>query len=269
MHPLIINTRPLRQAKDLTKLLEENDYQVQELALIEVKTNISSKIIVEYKHLLEKAELLIFISANAIIYFFEELIPKLSILNYNIKDNFLSTFKVAVIGKATAGYFEQYTGRKADILPSQGSDSESLLKEQALNTNNIINTNILIVRGKGGREFLAEQLHIRKAKINYLEVYQRVCPQNDENILSQLWNKQAIGFMIITSVESLNNLLSMTQSLIQKKRLKDSLVKSTNLLVIHKKIQEKAQQFGFTGDIIVSENANNLSLLKALNNTRV
>jgi uroporphyrinogen-III synthase len=268
MLPLIINTRPLRQAKDLTQLLEDNHYQVMALALIEIKDNISSQKLIEYQALLEKAELLIFISANAIIYFFEALIPQLLLLKYDLKDKFLSQFKVAVMGKSTASYFQQYAGRKADIIPSQGSDSENLLKEQALTSNNISNKNILIIRGKSGREFLAEQLTIRKAKINYLEVYQRVCPKFDENKLSQLWNKQAIRFMIITSVESLNNLLAMTKPLIQKKQLKDSRVKSTHLLVIHKKIKEKAKYYGFTGQIIVSESANNLSLLKTLNKNK-
>ncbi|MFK5894069.1 MAG: uroporphyrinogen-III synthase [Pseudomonadota bacterium] len=268
VQPLIINTRPVRQAEALTKLLQKNDYEVVELPLIEIKDNVSDVNLHQLRTQIEKADLLIFISANAVIFYFKHF--SLVASSQEEKGNsILNNTSVAVIGKSTAEVFAQYAGRKADIIPDSGSDSESLLVQPCLNqliSQQGNKTNILIVRGQGGREFLAKQLRLKNAIVDYLEVYRRECPIYDESFLHNLWpcngsnrwNSKAIGFMIITSGESLDNLLQLT------KKIEPSLILETNLLVIHKKIQKKSIQYGFSGRILVSKNASNPSIIQTL-----
>lgn len=145
--PNILNTRPEKQATNLTMLLQDNYFKVIELPLIEIKDNCSNLDRYQYRIQIEKTDLLIFISANAVIFYFK---------HFTISND----SPVAVIGKSTAKVFAQYAGRKADIIPESGSDSESLLQHPDLNQlilKQKRNSNILIVRGKGGREYLARQ----------------------------------------------------------------------------------------------------------------
>jgi len=261
--PVIINTRPVVQAAALTKLLQDNHFKVVELPLIEIKDTLSEVNLYKYQNHLENADLLIFISANAVAFYFKHFFKGESIVN----DSLFKKIPVAVIGKSTAEVFAQYAGRKADIIPQSGSDSESLLAHPYLTqlvSQQGDKKKILIVRGQGGREFLAKQLRLKNAMVDYLEVYRRVCPTYNEIYLNDLWrnlwNKKAIGFMIITSGESLDNLMQLS------KKLELSLVLKTNLIVIHKKIQDKAIQYGFSGRILVSQTASNPSILQMLLN---
>jgi len=246
---IIINTRPAMQAQELTSLLQDNKFNVVELPLIQIEETFSDLNSNNYYKQISDSDLLIFISANAVIYFFK----------YFELDK---EIPVAVIGKSTAKVFEQFSGRQADILPEKGSDSESLLKHPSLNGISIHYKRILIVRGQGGRELLAQQLTQRQAQVNYLEVYKRNCPTYKEtylyNLWHNIWHKNAIGFMIITSTQSLKNLLKITNKQIYP------LVLEKNLLVIHDRIREKARQYGFSGKILVSKNASNKAVLQAL-----
>ena len=250
--PIIVNTRPARQAAELSSLLEENYFKVIELPLIEIKENLSDDNVLQYHKHIEKTDLLIFISANAVIFYFKYFM--LSAMT-----------PVAVIGKSTAKVFAQYAGRKADIIPENGSDSENLLQHPDLEhycLKQKRKNKILIVRGQGGREYLAQQLRKKQAQVDYLEVYKRICPKYKAIYLYDLWHniwhKNAIGFMIITSAQSLDNLLQITN------KLQKSLILNRDMLVIHNNIREKALNYGFSGKILVSQNASNNAILQTL-----
>jgi len=250
--PVVLNTRPAKQAIELSKLLQENDFKVIELPLIEIEENLSEQELAQCQIQIKKADLLIFISANAVIFYFTY---------FTLADNTV----VAVIGKSTAKVFSQYAGRKADIIPENGSDSESLLQQPDLNQLILQQKekyNILIIRGEGGREYLAQQLRLKQAQVDYIEVYKRSCPSYKETYLADLWlniwHNKAIGFMIITSKQSLDNLLQIT------KKLESSRILSSDILVIHNSIREKALNYGFCGEILVSPNASNHAILQTL-----
>ncbi len=76
------------------------------------------------------------------------------------------------VGAATAAILEAYG---LDVAyPEQGDDSEALLAlpafEQALRVHD---PKVLIMRGEGGREFLAERLRGQGVAVDYLELYRR------------------------------------------------------------------------------------------------
>lgn len=118
--------------------------------------------------------------------------------------------------------------------------------------------NILIVRGDGGREFLAEQLHVSGANVEYLESYRRewlaLTPQN-----FNLWQQQNINTIIITS----NALLKRVVELID---ITDNYWQNTCLwLVVSERIAQTAQQLGLK-NIVNANSANNQSILSTLLN---
>jgi uroporphyrinogen-III synthase len=250
--PVVLNTRPAKQAFNLSKLLQENDFKVIELPLIEIKENLSEQVLPQCNRQIKQADLLIFISANAVIFYFKYFVVA-------------DTTQVAVIGKSTAKVFAEYAARSADIIPEKGSDSENLLQHPELNQLILQQKgkcNILIVRGQGGREYLAQQLRLKQVQVDYLEVYKRICPIYKDTYLDDLWHNiwynKAIGFMIITSVQSLDNLLQITKKWEKKQILR------SDMLVIHNNIREKALNYGFCGEILVSKNASNQAILQIL-----
>lgn len=106
------------------------------------------------------------------------------------------------VGKATAEAM-QYPGIQVKC-PDQGFDSEALLAEADLQ--HLENQKVLILRGVGGREHLADTLRSRGAQVDYCELYQRECPDYAPGELDQLIKDQKITDLVVTSQQALNNL---------------------------------------------------------------
>jgi uroporphyrinogen-III synthase len=66
--------------------------------------------------------------------------------------------------------------RAGGNLPASGDDSEALLGLPALREAIARRPRVLIVRGVGGRELLAERLAEQGASVDYLELYRRCLP---------------------------------------------------------------------------------------------
>ncbi|WP_299003686.1 uroporphyrinogen-III synthase [uncultured Shewanella sp.] len=93
--------------------------------------------------------------------------------------------------------------------PKKGAPqtSEGVLALPALAS--IKNKNILIVRGTGGRETLADTLKQRQAQVTYWEVYQRVPVELKANQITNQWQIAKIDTIIVTSGEILSNLIKL------------------------------------------------------------
>ncbi|GAA6205730.1 uroporphyrinogen-III synthase [Thalassotalea sp. SU-HH00458] len=118
--------------------------------------------------------------------------------------------------------------------------------------------NILIVRGDGGREFLAEQLCIRGADVEYLESYRREWLALSSQDLD-LWQQENINTIIITS----NDLLKRVVELID---VTDNYWQNTCLwLVVSERIAHTAKQLGLK-NIVNAHSANNQTIISTLLN---
>ncbi len=143
----------------------------------------------------------------------------------------------------------------AAIFPQQ-QDSEGLLALPELNE--VENQTIVIVRGNGGRELLAETLQQRGANVHYIESYQRIWRTFEKNICQQ-WRIKQINCIVITS----NALLESVVHLLDKS---DDFWQNTCLwIVASKRIADNAKKLKLQ-NVINANGASDQAITAALVN---
>ncbi|WP_405235597.1 uroporphyrinogen-III synthase [Lentisalinibacter orientalis] len=117
--------------------------------------------------------------------------------------------RYAAIGPATAEAMSR-AGRPPDLTPAGGYDSESLLAADELA--DMSGRRVLIVRGRGGRELLADTLRERGATVDYAEVYERRLPQPEAGEVEAViaaWREGRLRYVTCLSVATLRNLAEL------------------------------------------------------------
>jgi uroporphyrinogen-III synthase len=120
--------------------------------------------------------------------------------------------------------------------PKSIYDSEALLALPPLQA--VAGTQVVIVRGVGGRTLLADTLGARGATVHYLECYRRVCPAADAAPLLARWQAGGIDAVTISSAETLHNLAALLGA------AGAPLLAATPVFAPHAKIADTARQFG-------------------------
>ncbi|WP_409421356.1 uroporphyrinogen-III synthase [Pseudaeromonas sp. ZJS20] len=113
------------------------------------------------------------------------------------------TTPALAVGPATAAAWQQ-AGIQA-LAPAQ-ADSEGLLALPALQPEAVAGRPVLILRGDSGREFLAQQLTARGARVRYCECYRRETLPLDGASLWHKWRSSGVDSVIITSGDLFNRL---------------------------------------------------------------
>lgn len=116
------------------------------------------------------------------------------------------SLEIAAIGQATAQALARH-GIAHCLHPATGFNSEAVLALPRVQ--NVAGQAVMIVRGEGGRELLAETLTARGAVVAYAEVYRRERPTADLQPLLDRWQRGEIGTVVVTSSETLRNLFDM------------------------------------------------------------
>ena len=102
------------------------------------------------------------------------------------------------VGAATA---QVLADQGLDVhYPPSGDDSEALLALPALREA-VARTDarVLILRGEGGRELLAERLREQGASVDYLELYRRFLPAYDPGVLMQRIQLERLNGLVVSS----------------------------------------------------------------------
>jgi uroporphyrinogen-III synthase len=241
----VLVTRPEHQAGKLCQLLVDQGLAPVRFPTLAIQASSDMVLLRRTLANLGKFQWLIFISANAV--------------NFALKANGgkipqLNSVSLAAVGQATALALAD-AGLTVNVVPEQGFSSEALLSEPRLQ--NLYGQRILIVRGEGGREELAETLRERGAETEYLEVYRRVVPEIDKTEMQGLLEEQELAAITITSGEALQNLLMMTASEYHP------LLLATPLIVVSGRIAQLADDMGFK-QIVVAAQVADMAIIEAV-----
>jgi uroporphyrinogen-III synthase len=155
------------------------------------------------------------------------------------------------------GYATQLALKKLqiDAKSPQQPVTESLLTESSLQQ--LAGRRVLILRGVGGRETLAEQLRLRGAVVEYCELYRREPIEYDPVYLIQSWKNHNVKTIVVTSGEILKNLLTLVGAID-----KEWLVRC-NLIVPSNRVAMLAQEIGFSR-CFVANGASNKAISQTL-----
>ena len=189
-------TRPTNQAKKLSALIEQAGGTPILFPLIEITPLYDYS---QFEVVINESETYdwaIFISSNAV----QNAMPRL------LKQGIPMTLKFAAIGPVTASELQSF-GVKDVLIPNGRFDSESLLALPEMQA--IKNKRVLIVRGIGGRDVLAETLKARGAQVSFAECYQRINPQTNCDLLANLYREKKLHGIAVTSSEAMRHLLDL------------------------------------------------------------
>lgn len=199
----IVVTRPVEQAKKLIESLQDAGISAVHFPVIAISPGSDQQQLLAQAEKLASYDMAIFISRNAADYGSALVKKALG------TGNWPEQTRIAAIGRGTARQLQQH-GLATDILANGPASSETLLAETEMQQ--VAGKHILILRGNGGREKLAETLRQRGAVVDYLECYKRERPHIKPDILSDLWLKNSLDGIVLTSAEGLQNLYQMVRN---------------------------------------------------------
>lgn len=234
-------TRPSHQASAFINMLQQAGAETFALPAIEILPLTPDADIKQHMSEPGRYQLVIFISANAVRY-------GLPLLQKN------PATQIAAIGEGSARCLTEL-GWQVDVMAESGFSSEDLLALPALQTSMLAGKQLLIVRGQGGREHLAEILRSRGATVEYAEVYQRCRPRADTQWLAPIWQDH-IHLVCVTSNETLENLYHMLHQFHNR-------LLNTLLLVPSSRAYQLALKLGFK-NIIQAASATDTDMLQRI-----
>ena len=212
----ILVTRPARQAQRLAALVEAGGGRAILFPAIEIEP------LEGPLPPLEEFDLVAFVSPTAV-----------QCAGARLKG---SSVRVAAVGSGTRRELEAQ-GFTDVVAPRDGSDSEALLALPELQ--DVAGKRILIVRGEGGRELLAESLTARGGEVEYLECYRRVVPRADPAPLLAKWDE--VDAVTVSSSEAVDNLVGL---------LGAGRLAGKPLFANHPRVAERAREAGIAEVIV-------------------
>ena len=191
----VLVTRPDGQGDALAGLIAEAGGQPLLAPLLAIAPVEHPDAALRLLHSAEAWDWLIFISANAVRHALQ------------LEGWRAPAARFAAVGEATAAALEA-AGLRVDLVPYPQFNSEALLADPRMQA--VAGQRILIVRGEGGREHLADVLRERGAEVAYAEVYRRmpVLPSAFAPALEQL-KRGDCEAIVVTSGEALTHLRNL------------------------------------------------------------
>ena len=186
----VLNPRAIHQAPHLSELLRQAGTQPIELPTLCIE-GMPPAWLNKLPPLNAIAQA-IFVSPNAVDFFFKHVNPSLwpsHIINLSL-------------GMGTAKKLMHH-GITVHMMPND-ADSEHFIHLETLQ--NINQQRIALIKGRNGRELIAQHLIERGAQLIEVEVYQRTCPQINKKHAQTLWENNRVDMIVITSQEIMDNL---------------------------------------------------------------
>ena len=242
----ILVTRPDHQAEKLCRLIEQQGWQAIRFPVIEIQAQVLSAQDKQRIQEIEQYTHIFFVSVNAINF----ALPLIS-----GKMDRLQKVSCIAVGKASYQALKAH-GVKDVLVPEQEFNSEAILAMPEMQA--LRGQSCLIIRGTGGREFLADNLRERGARVDYLQVYKRVMPVSDSRLVGEYLRHKALSAILIYSGDALRNLLQM----LAKEDINKNLL-NTPVAVISQRVLELAKKIGFK-NIIIADEVSDAAMINAL-----
>ncbi|KAF7598720.1 MAG: uroporphyrinogen III synthase [Candidatus Dactylopiibacterium carminicum] len=188
---LVALTRPREQIEPLALRLEALGARVLRLPLIEIAPPEAPESVREFAPRLGQFDLAFFVSPNAVRHALD-LLPRAL---------WPATLRVAAVGPGTARALQEH-GFCDVIVPASGFDSESVLALPAFADEAVARRRMLILRGNGGRELLADSLRQRGAEVELLGCYRRRAAPVNVPVLLSLLARGELAAMVFSSSEA-------------------------------------------------------------------
>lgn len=241
----VLVTRPEHQAGSFCRMVESAGGTAVRFPVIAIQPiPLDEQVKATFQ---ETAASLIFISANAV---------RLGVPVIRQADpEWLEQSRIIAIGKATAEQLEAQ-GIQADLVPSSPYNSEALLGMPEMQA--VSGTLFTVIKGKGGRRHLVEQLRQRGAQVNEIDIYVRVKPNIPNTPLTALMDKDNV-IVSITSVKGLYHLFEMASEE-QAAWLKAN----AQFLVPGDRVADAVQGMGIRHAPVIAENATDQIMFRYL-----
>ncbi len=242
----VLITRPAGQEQLLSAALEARGFRVFHQPLLELEAlpgpDARERGLIQS---LDNYQHVIFISSNAVRFG----LPWL--------ESFWPQWPLGVhwyaVGDSTARALREW-GLDA-LTPGADMTSEGLLRLPSLQA--VHRQRALIVKGRGGRERLREELQRRGASVDQLACYRRWPVRIGEGELLAGLSDNRIEIIVLSSGQGLDNLLALIS------REETSKLGRTTILVPSPRVAEQARSAGLER-VLVAENASDDAVLRAL-----
>jgi uroporphyrinogen-III synthase len=231
----IVVTRPAQQAERLAGLIRAAGGEAILYPVIEIRDVVDPQPLYDLIDRLDEFDLAVFISPNAAHQALGAIAGRRALP---------ATLAIAAVGPGTARGLAGL-GVANVIAPGGRGDSEALLALPQLGEPR--GKRVVIFRGDGGRELLADELTARGALVEYATCYRRVRPDLDPAPLIAAWDRGGLHAVAVTSSEGLRNLCEMAGAAGRM------LLARTPLFVTHPRIGQTARELGLSNVIVTTE----------------
>jgi len=224
-------TRPREQAGGLAARIEAAGGRALVYPAIEIQDLPDARAALEAIARLDSFQLAVFVSPTAVRKAFELM----------AKRAWPRGLRAAGVGGATRAELEA-AGVKSVLAPQERSDSEALLALPELA--DMAGQRVVIFRGEGGREALAEGLATRGAQVEYAACYRRARPDTDVRPLVAAWGRGEVDAVTVSSSSGLRNLVALLGAPGR------ALLEAAPLFVPHARVAEEARRLGAASAIV-------------------
>jgi len=218
-------TRPVRQSAGILEAIENGGAHAVPFPLLRLDNLPLDQAAKQKVMNLDSYDLVIFISGPAVQF------------GMAWVENYWPQLPVAItwfaVGTSTANRLREYN---VDAVTPTRENSEGLLELDGLQQVN--GRKVLIVRGAGGREKLADTLRTRGAEVDYLETYRREKESWTSDDLYKLLDKYQVGIIMITSGAALDHLAQLMHIAATRSQVE--------LILPSERLVERASTLGFS-----------------------
>lgn len=230
----IVVTRPRAQAEPLMAAIAAAGGEALLFPLLEIAPATDPQPLARAVAAIDRYHLAVFISPNAVDYSLPAILAR---------GPWPPTLVPAAIGQGTVKALAAH-GIAGCVAPRERFDSETLLTLPALQEAAVRGRAVVLFRGDGGRELLAETLRQRGAVVDCVACYRRSGPAGGGASLVAAWQAGRISALTVSSSEGLRHLVDLLD---EPGR---ALLRATPVFVPHPRIAENATALGLTSVVL-------------------